>query len=87
MLSDGVILLHENTHTAPKTQKLLQKFEWETWSHSPYNPDWAPNMPGRLRRMASRCHRDYFLFPKLKELLSGISFSLGSDVKTENLVP
>ncbi|GBN64472.1 hypothetical protein AVEN_79588-1 [Araneus ventricosus] len=30
MLSDGVILLHDNTHTPRKTQELLQKFKWET---------------------------------------------------------
>ncbi|GBM07965.1 hypothetical protein AVEN_46782-1 [Araneus ventricosus] len=34
MLSDGVIILHV-THTARKTQELLQKFKWEVWSHSP----------------------------------------------------
>ncbi|GBO34882.1 hypothetical protein AVEN_78470-1, partial [Araneus ventricosus] len=39
-------------------------------------------MPGRLRRMASRWPSDHFLFPKLKEHLSGIRFSSESDVKT-----
>ncbi|GBL54853.1 hypothetical protein AVEN_166734-1, partial [Araneus ventricosus] len=29
------------------------------------------SIPGRLRRMASRWPSDYFLFPKLKEHLSG----------------
>ncbi|GBM62001.1 hypothetical protein AVEN_199306-1 [Araneus ventricosus] len=29
LLSDDVILLHDNTHTARKTQKLMQKFKWE----------------------------------------------------------
>ncbi|GBM43651.1 hypothetical protein AVEN_225175-1 [Araneus ventricosus] len=34
-----------NAHTARKTQELLQKFEWEVWSHpSPYSPDLAPNL-------------------------------------------
>ncbi|GBN56870.1 hypothetical protein AVEN_238614-1 [Araneus ventricosus] len=33
MLSDGVILLHDNTHTARKTQELLRKFKWKVWSH------------------------------------------------------
>ncbi|GBO16839.1 hypothetical protein AVEN_13405-1 [Araneus ventricosus] len=33
MLSDGVILLHDNTHTARKTEELLRKFKWEVWSH------------------------------------------------------
>ncbi|GBN51987.1 hypothetical protein AVEN_68383-1 [Araneus ventricosus] len=40
------------------------------------------NMPGRLRRMASRWPSDYFLFPKLKEQLSGTGFISDSDVKT-----
>ncbi|GBO01515.1 hypothetical protein AVEN_36110-1 [Araneus ventricosus] len=44
MLSDGVILLHDNTLTARKTQELLQKFKWEVWSHPPYTPDLAPNL-------------------------------------------
>ncbi|GBM42376.1 hypothetical protein AVEN_130259-1 [Araneus ventricosus] len=29
MLNDGVILLHDNIHTAHKTQELLQKLKWE----------------------------------------------------------
>ncbi|GBL72611.1 hypothetical protein AVEN_74287-1 [Araneus ventricosus] len=40
------------------------------------------NMPGCLRLMASRWPRDCFLFPKLKEHLSGARFSSDSDVKT-----
>ncbi|GBO16187.1 hypothetical protein AVEN_221672-1 [Araneus ventricosus] len=39
------------------------------------------NMPGRFIRMASRCPSDNFLFPKLKEHLSGTMFSSDSDVK------
>ncbi|GBM54767.1 hypothetical protein AVEN_259939-1 [Araneus ventricosus] len=35
MLSDGVILLPDNTHSASKTQELLQKFKWAVWSQSP----------------------------------------------------
>ncbi|GBL56888.1 hypothetical protein AVEN_168103-1 [Araneus ventricosus] len=42
MLSDGVILLHHNTHTARKTQELLRKFKREVWS--PYSPYLAPYM-------------------------------------------
>ncbi|GBO15586.1 hypothetical protein AVEN_169752-1, partial [Araneus ventricosus] len=41
MLSDGVILLHVNTHSARKTQELLRKFKWEIWNH-PYTSDSAP---------------------------------------------
>ncbi|GBN48316.1 hypothetical protein AVEN_249193-1 [Araneus ventricosus] len=45
MLCDGVILLHDNTHTARKTQELPRKFKWEVWSHQPpYSPDSAPNL-------------------------------------------
>ncbi|GBN99374.1 hypothetical protein AVEN_147270-1 [Araneus ventricosus] len=43
MLGDGVILLHDNTHTARKTQELLRKFKWEVWSH-PYSSYSAPNL-------------------------------------------
>ncbi|GBN31486.1 hypothetical protein AVEN_33003-1 [Araneus ventricosus] len=43
MLSDGVILLHDNTHTARKTQELLRKFKWEVWSHTPNSRVWVPN--------------------------------------------
>ncbi|GBL88884.1 hypothetical protein AVEN_158987-1 [Araneus ventricosus] len=47
MLSDDVILLHDNTHIARKTQELLQKFKWEVWSHPPYSPDLAPNLDSK----------------------------------------
>ncbi|GBM06511.1 hypothetical protein AVEN_150351-1 [Araneus ventricosus] len=44
MLSDGVILQHDNIHTALRTQELVQRFKWEVWSHHPYIPDSAPNL-------------------------------------------
>ncbi|GBN09462.1 hypothetical protein AVEN_139126-1 [Araneus ventricosus] len=44
IFSDGVILLRGNTHTARKTQELLQKFKTDVWSNPPYRPDLAPNM-------------------------------------------
>ncbi|GBM45233.1 hypothetical protein AVEN_63840-1 [Araneus ventricosus] len=45
MLSNGVILLHGNNHTARKTQELLQKFKWELCSPPhPYSLDLAPNL-------------------------------------------
>ncbi|GBM57252.1 hypothetical protein AVEN_33491-1 [Araneus ventricosus] len=44
MLSDGVILLHANTHTARKTQELQQKFKWEVRSHPPCSPELAHNL-------------------------------------------
>ncbi|GBM43380.1 hypothetical protein AVEN_264600-1 [Araneus ventricosus] len=43
MLIDGVILLHDNTHTADKTQELLRKFEWRVWIH-PIQPTLTPNL-------------------------------------------
>ncbi|GBL92921.1 hypothetical protein AVEN_54577-1 [Araneus ventricosus] len=39
------------------------------------------NVPGRLRRIASRWPSDYFPFPKLKEYLSETRFSSDNDVK------
>ncbi|GBO08358.1 hypothetical protein AVEN_65774-1, partial [Araneus ventricosus] len=39
MSSDDVILLHDSTHTARKTQECLRKFKWEDLS-----PDSAPNL-------------------------------------------
>ncbi|GBO02014.1 Liprin-beta-1 [Araneus ventricosus] len=46
------------------------------------------NIPGRLRRMASRWPSDYFLFPKLKKHVPERQFSSNSDMKTaaENAV-
>ncbi|GBM02444.1 hypothetical protein AVEN_183269-1, partial [Araneus ventricosus] len=48
MLSDGVILLHDNIHTVLKTQELLQKFKWEVWSQTPYSTDSARNLGSKL---------------------------------------
>ncbi|GBM68629.1 hypothetical protein AVEN_168823-1 [Araneus ventricosus] len=42
ILSDGVTLLHDNTHTARKTQELLQKFKWEVWIHLYTAQIWHP---------------------------------------------
>ncbi|GBN38578.1 hypothetical protein AVEN_45983-1 [Araneus ventricosus] len=44
MLSDSVIPMHDNIHTARKTQELLPKFKWEVWSHPLYSPDLASNL-------------------------------------------
>ena len=43
MLSDGIILLHDNTcpHTANLVRDKLQRFGWETL-HPPYRPDFPP---------------------------------------------
>ncbi|GBL77935.1 hypothetical protein AVEN_143266-1 [Araneus ventricosus] len=73
MLSEGVILLHDNAgpHTACKTQEFLQKFKWEIWSHPPYSPDLARS--------------DYFLFLKLNEHLCGTRLSSDNDVRTGSM--
>ena len=44
MLSDGIILLHDNTrpHTANLVRDKFQKFGWETLQHPPYSPDLSP---------------------------------------------
>ena len=43
MLSDGIILLHDNTrtHTDNLVRDKLQRFGWET-QHLPYSPDLSP---------------------------------------------
>ena len=55
MLSDGVILLHDNTrpHTANLVRDKLQRFDWETLQHPPYSPDLFPcdfNIFGDLKK-------------------------------------
>ncbi|GBN34458.1 hypothetical protein AVEN_68089-1 [Araneus ventricosus] len=47
MSSDGVILLHDNIHTARKTQEFLPKYKWEVWNHPRYSPDLAPNLSSK----------------------------------------
>ncbi|GBM85035.1 hypothetical protein AVEN_248967-1 [Araneus ventricosus] len=50
MFSDGITLLHDNTHIARKTQELLQTFKWEVWSHlhtaQNWHLIWVPNTSG-----------------------------------------
>ncbi|GBL74267.1 hypothetical protein AVEN_235266-1 [Araneus ventricosus] len=43
------------------------------------------NMPERLRRMASRWPSAFFIFPKLKEHLSGTRFSSNCSMGREHL--
>ncbi|GBL63726.1 hypothetical protein AVEN_48745-1 [Araneus ventricosus] len=47
ILNDGVIVSHDNSHTAHKTQEFLQKFKCDVWSHphtaQNWNPIWVPN--------------------------------------------
>ncbi|OQV19962.1 hypothetical protein BV898_05967 [Hypsibius exemplaris] len=58
----GLFLLQDNAscHTSAPTTKFLKKKKLATLSHPPYNPDLAP------------C--DFFLFPKLREILKGRTF-------------
>jgi hypothetical protein len=41
MMTSGVVLLHVNahSHTAARTQALLQHFKLELFDHLPYSPD------------------------------------------------
>jgi hypothetical protein len=45
MLSQGVVMLHDNAHphTAATTQDLIATFGWEQFDHPPYSPDLAPS--------------------------------------------
>ncbi|GBO19141.1 hypothetical protein AVEN_54187-1 [Araneus ventricosus] len=43
MLSDGVILLHDNTHTVRKTEELLRDSSRKSGA-TPYSPDSVPNL-------------------------------------------
>ena len=60
--------------TAAATWELLQKFNWQVWSHFPYSPDLAP------------C--DYHLFPKLKKEIEDRRFQNDEEVKeiVENFI-
>ncbi|GFT45434.1 mariner Mos1 transposase [Trichonephila clavipes] len=44
LLTEGVILLHDNarTHVSIVTQIELDKFKWETLDYTPYSPDMSP---------------------------------------------
>jgi hypothetical protein len=62
MLSQGVVMLHDNAcpHTAVTTQDLIATFGWEQFDHPPYTPDLAP--------------RDFHVFLHLKTFLGGRRF-------------
>jgi hypothetical protein len=59
MLSQGVVMLHDNArpHTASATQDLITTFGWEQFDHPPYSPDLAPS--------------DFHVFLHLKTFLGG----------------
>jgi hypothetical protein len=59
MLSQGVVMLHNNAHphTATATEDLIATFGWEQFNHQPYSPDLAPS--------------DFHVFLHLKTFLGG----------------
>jgi len=69
LLSDGVILLHDNAtpHTAAHTREWLDRHNWEILEHPPHSPDLAPS--------------DFHLFGPLKRHLSGQCFKTDEDIK------
>ena len=68
MLSDGIILLHDNArpHTANLARDKLQRFGWETLQHPPYSPDLSP------------CDFHIFRKPEEKHSWTSLSFGRGS---------
>ena len=68
MLSDGIILLHDNTrpHTTNLMNK-LQRFGWETLQHPPYSPDLSP------------C--DFHICGNIKKDIRGRLFHLNEEVQ------
>ena len=69
MLSDGIILWHDNIHphTANLVRDKLQIFGWETLQHPPYSPEFSP------------C--DFHIFSNLKKDISGHRFHLDEEVQ------
>ncbi|GFU75133.1 histone-lysine N-methyltransferase SETMAR [Trichonephila clavipes] len=63
LLTEGVVLLHDNAHphVSRVTQMELDKFKWETLDHPPYSPDILP------------C--DFHVFGPLKKHLKGKLFN------------
>ncbi|GBL88693.1 hypothetical protein AVEN_41395-1 [Araneus ventricosus] len=59
ILSDGVIVSHDNTRIARKTQEFLQKFKCDVWSHPHtaqiWNPIWVPNTYLEQGSLRQRC--------------------------------
>ena len=69
MLSDGIILLHDNTHphTANLVRNKLQRFGWEILLHPLYSPELSP------------C--DFHIFGDLKKDICGCLFHLDEEVQ------
>lgn len=45
MLSQGIVLLHDNPspHSVRATENLIEKLGWEQFDHPTYSPDLAPS--------------------------------------------
>ena len=69
MLSDGIILLHDNAHlhTVNLVRDKLQRFGWKTLQHPPYSPDLDP------------C--DFHIFGDLKKDIRGRQFHSEEEVQ------
>lgn len=69
LLSDGIILLHDNAtpHTASCTRHWLDRYNWEVLDHPSYSPDLAPS--------------DFHLLGPLKRHLSGQHFQADSEIR------
>ena len=68
LLTEGVILLHDNARPHLKTSvvEMLAKWEWEVLAHPPYSPDLSP------------C--DFYLFSAIKEELRGRRFRTEEEI-------
>ena len=60
LLSTGVLLQHDNAHTARSTVATIQDLSFERLPHPPYSPDLVPS--------------DFYVFGTLKEAMGGKSF-------------
>jgi len=69
MLSDTIILLHDNAlpHSDAQTQDLITSFKWEQMDQPPYSSDLSPS--------------DYHLFVHRKKFLGGKRFDDFDDMK------
>ena len=68
-LQKGVLLLQDNApvHTANIATKAAHDCGFEVLPHPPYSPDLAPS--------------DFYLFPKLKESITGRRYSSNDEIK------
>jgi hypothetical protein len=68
MLTKGVVLLHNNTrsHTATRTNALINLFNWEIFDHPPYSPNLPPS--------------SYHLFTKMKIWLATRHFHTNEEL-------